>query len=159
MRKENKERILTICPNEVPAPSSIPRHERSECREKIFYTQFVTLLWAGFTFLLRNLSFWNTELRVKGSLENTGVYIQVLSPRRGATSGQGPGLPRVSEQTLSCTGTEHGLSSFNNLCLLNHKVKIHNTKYYVCFLSWKIKVLNQVTCKVFSSSDHLCGKA
>lgn len=75
-----------------------------------------------------------------------------FAPRRGATRGQGPGLTRVSEQTPSCRGTEQGLSSFNILYLMNYTVNTCSTKYYICFLSWKLKVLNQVTCKVFSNS-------
>lgn len=65
-----------------------------------------------------------------------GLY-PCFAPILGATreQGQGPGLKGVSEQTLSCVGTEHGLSSFNNLYFLNNTVKIYNTKYYVCFLS------------------------
>lgn len=133
--RENKDRILTICPIEVPAPSSLPRHKRSECREKNILHQicYPFVSWLH----ISALQFIILEHRIQGQrvLREYMALHPCFAPRLGATRGKGLGLTRVSEQTPSCIGTEQGLSSFNNLYLLNYRVKTYNTKFYVYFLS------------------------
>lgn len=155
MRKENKERILTICPTEVPALSSSPRYKRAECREKIFYTQFVTLLWAGFTFLLSHLSFLNTDWRVQGSLEDTWVCIHVLPWDEGPPEGRAKSHMNLRTEPVLHRHQARALIVQQFLFREYYRKDLQYPILSICFLTWQIKALNQVTSKVFSGSNSL----